>query len=118
MVWLGYRPLTEVLLFWNQASKEFGGCHHVRLGDRSFSMKDAPENVLICNSALSCDDKSWTKLVMLGRLDSPFQPHNLFTYQVTILPSGPLGLVSKNDLNFGLPLIVRMSPSSPSKKKL
>ena len=116
MVWLGYGPSTAVLSFWNQASNKFGRCHHARLDDGSFPVKDVTGNALICNNALSCDDKSQTKLVMLEQVDLPFQPHNSFTYQVTIPPPGPLGLVWKNDLDFGLPLIVCMSSSSPFKK--
>jgi hypothetical protein len=40
----------------------------------------------------------------------------LFSYSVTIPPSGLLGLTWKNDLDFGIPLVVRMSKDSPCKK--
>lgn len=49
-------------------------------------------------------------------MDSPFKAHHSFSYKVTIPPQGPLGLVWRNCLDFGLLLIVNMGENSPFKQ--
>lgn len=52
-------------------------------------------------------------LPILELVPSPFQQHKLYTYDVSITSSGPLGLVLEDDEHFGLPVIVSMAPDSP-----
>ena len=49
----------------------------------------------------------------LTHADSAFDLEQLFSYQVDLPPTGPLGLLLEDDRDFGLPLIVRMQSDSP-----
>lgn len=91
-------------------------CHHGCIDDYTFQIKDAPGHILLDKYVIGTNDKLAPSAIEIERVNSTFQPHNLFSYSVTIPPSGLLGLTWKNDLDFGIPLVVRMSKDSPFKK--
>ena len=72
--------------------------------------------MLLDKYVIGTNDKLPPSNIVIERVTSPFQPHNSLTYSITIPSSGPPGLTWKNDLDFGIPLIIRISKDSPFKK--
>ena len=80
--------------------------------DHATHFRDTPASIMIrdlcatTNTIPPCNDT-------LTHAHSAFDLEELFTYEVTLPSTGPLGLVFENDQDFGLPLIVSMASDSP-----
>ena len=116
-IFLGYSTSTAVVLYRSMKNKEILRCHHARIDD-AFQHPDSnshfsktPASILIRNNDFHTIQLP-SSTSTLEYADSAFDLKELFTYQVQLPVTGPLGLLLENDRDFGLPLIVQMESNS------
>ena len=117
-IFMGYSSTTAVVLYQDCKSKELKRCYHARVDDvfqhpdHATHFRDTPASITIrdlcatTNTIPPCNDT-------LTHAHSAFDLEELFTYEVTLPSTSPLGLVFEYDKDFRLPLIVSMASDSP-----
>ena len=116
---LGFGSSSAVIIYEDMRSGKIKRARNCRI-DNYFSLATTHPQ-LVCpasrliqaastNSTPPTLDKS---LPLLEYVPSPFQEHELFTYEVTIPVTGPFGLYFQDDEFFGLPIVISMEDDSP-----
>ena len=111
-VWLGYRLSTAILLYWDSFKKIYDRCHHGCIDEYTFQVKADPAHLLFNKYIKKYVITLTTVHLHLERVTILFTPKSSFSYSFTIPLSGLLGLTWKNDIGFGIQLIVRISSDS------
>ena len=115
---LGFGSSSAVVIYEDIKSGKLKRARNCRI-DNYFSLATThpsllcPASQLIQAASQNISPPLLSKdLPLLEFIPSPFQQHELYTYDVTIQSSGPLGVVLEDDEHFGLPVIVSMAPNS------
>ena len=115
---LGFGSSSAVIIYEDIKSGKIKRARNCRIDDY-FSLATThpklicPASKLIHAASTNSDVPSLPNYFPhLEIVPSPFQQHELYTYQVTIPSSGPLGLVLQDDEHFGLPIIISMEATS------
>ena len=110
---LGYGASTAVIYYLDSITNKIKRTHHARIHDLNLGASTSPASTLICKHASFHDIQLPHNISTLQTVKSPFEYHTLFSYDVTVPPSGPLGIILENDTIFGLPIISYMHEDSP-----
>ena len=116
---LGFGSTSAVIIYEDILSKKIKRARNCRIDDY-FSLalthpqlKCPASQIIQAFSTKSTLPQLSLELPMLEYTSSPFLSHELFTYEVTLPSTGPLGLILQDDEFFGLPVIVSMEEFSP-----
>jgi len=113
-LFLGYGASTAIIYYFDPIKRTIKRAHHARVDDYQVGANcTTPGSMLIRKHAdLHNVVLPHTKSI-LATIKTPFTHDTLFTYEVRIPASGPLGLNMENDSVFGLPVINTMELNSP-----
>ena len=115
-IFLGFGASTAIIYYLDPLLSTIKRTHHARFDDLQVGGNDmTPGSCLIRKHADIHNIILPPSSLTLATVDSPFTLNSLFSYEVTIAPTGPLGLNLENDQIFGLPIINYMSEDSPFK---
>ena len=113
-VFLGYGASTAILYYFDPVKNTIKRAHHARIDNYQVGANaSTPGSMLIRKHADLAQISLPDATSALDTIPTPFTHDKLFTYEVTIPASGPLGLNMENDKIFGLPIINTMESNSP-----
>lgn len=112
-IYLGFGASTAVFYYLDPILKTIKRAHNTKIDDLQIGGNDlTPGSRLIHQHGNLSNLRLPTSSITLATVASPFDYATLFTYQVTITRTGPLGLNLENDEVFGLPIINFMQETS------
>jgi len=115
-IFLGYGASTAVIYYLDQNKSTVKRAHHARVDDLEVGgHAHSPGSMLIRQHADLQGVLLPESSSILNFTTSPFSYDNLFSFEVSLPPSGPLGLNLEDDKVFGLPVINYMHDDSPFK---
>lgn len=113
-IFLGYAATTSVVYYYDKIKKTIKRAHHVKIDNYQIGGSDeTPGSKMITKYATLHSLKLPEPSTTLHTVSTPFHYNDLFSYETTIPPRGPLGLILENDEVFGLPIINKMNDGSP-----
>ena len=116
---LGFGSTSAVVIYEDLHTKKIKRARNCRIDDYFFLALTHPQlqcpasQVIQALSGKTSTPQLSNELPALEYASSPFLSHELFTYEVTLPSTGPLGLILQDDDFFGLPVIVSMDEYSP-----
>ena len=115
---LGYGSSTAIKYYLDWKTRKIKRAHHARIDDFSTPChqddKHSPSSILLQSFGHDNNHLIESKFQVphVELTNSPFSYETLFSYNVELPASGPLGLTLENDNDFGLPIIVCMTQNS------
>ena len=116
-LFLGYGASTAVMYYFDPIKRTIKRAHHAKVDNLQVGGNElTPGSRLIQKHANIANINLPDHLLTISRIASPFKYETLFSYNVSISKTGPLGLNLENDKVFGLPIINSMDEDSPFKQ--
>ena len=119
---LGYGSSTAITYYLDWMTSKIKRAHHARIDTFSTPISDheaSPPSAMVLQSIVNTklDNIAFeSPFLNLHIIPSPFEYESLFSYNVELPSSGPLGITLETDKQFGIPIIVAMSSNSCFRK--
>jgi len=113
-IFLGFGASTAVVYYLDQNKQTIKRAHHAKVDNHEIGASpNSPGSLLIKHHSHLDDVVLPKEKSQLEVIDSPFSYETLYSYEVTITETGPIGLNLEDDKIFGLPVINLMHEDSP-----
>jgi len=115
-LFLGYGASTAVMYYLDNVKNTIKRAHHAKVDNLQVGGNElTPGSRIIHKHANIANVNLPDHQLTISRIASPFKYETLFSYNVSISKTGPLGLNLEDDKVFGLPIINSMEDDSPFK---